>query len=82
MDHIGKILHPFDLLEDALKVQGEHHVRLVVRYFLAVCECTYNNYVRIVWELVCVIDKKYRINSSVKFRWLVKATYSRLKRRD
>lgn len=66
-NYIIKATRTNDLLELAEKAHGEYRVSCLMRFILGICESTYDTYVRILWEILSVLDGKHKINSKGKF---------------
>ena len=78
IEHIRKMCEPIDLLEEIEKYDGEHRARLTVRFFREVSEFLYDNYIRILWEFTCVINKQTEVISNGNFGQLIDGLISRL----
>lgn len=71
IEHFKRMLEPIDLLEEIYNHEGQHRARLVLRFFREVSEFVYDNYLRILYEFICVINNKLEINSGMSFGKLV-----------
>ncbi len=79
-DYIRRIAEPYSFIEEIENSHGEHRARSIMRFFREVCEFLYDNYARILWELVEVLDKKVEINSKGYFGNIINNLLKKLNR--
>lgn len=62
-NYLRKIVEPYTNVEELNKSYGEHKARMTMRFFREVFEYLYDNYIRILWEMVLVLEGKNEIRS-------------------
>ena len=65
--HLEEIIKPSSLLKECENLEGEPKAEKAADFYHDVAERAYDNYVRVLWELCCIIKGKKQIKSNDTF---------------